>query len=387
MGLRDWVSEKGAAERATEPDGAPAFNGAPRLGLGEGRRGRAAARRGAASFNGAPRLGLGEGLFALSSRCKCSCLQWGSETGSRRRRRRAAVAVGPRCPSMGLRDWVSEKATPPAARVPFRAVTFNGAPRLGLGEGMTVGGLALSRQDPSMGLRDWVSEKGSSAPCGTPRRPCLQWGSETGSRRRTDGACAIHAPAIPSMGLRDWVSEKACCLTAFRPRGAPSMGLRDWVSEKERKRRIASTKRRPSMGLRDWVSEKDPIDRSGARCQPRLQWGSETGSRRRALGHRLSDLGPLLLQWGSETGSRRRFGASPTAPCSAASLQWGSETGSRRRVPPGWRAEIIASPSLQWGSETGSRRRTRPGLSTPSLPPTFNGAPRLGLGEGSRRGG
>ncbi len=86
MGLRDWVSEKvegaevlhrlmvslqwgsetGSRRRphksslSRPPD--RGFNGAPRLGLGEGK-GRAPTQgRADPCFNGAPRLGLGEGL-------------------------------------------------------------------------------------------------------------------------------------------------------------------------------------------------------------------------------------------------------------------------------------------------------------------------------------
>ncbi len=60
------------------------------------------------------------------------------------------------------------------------------------------------------------------------------------------------------------------------------MGLRDWVSEKVRDVPIPIFPHvLASMGLRDWVSEKvvtvDP--RSGSMGM--LQWGSETGSRRR----------------------------------------------------------------------------------------------------------
>ncbi len=61
-------------------------------------------------------------------------LQWGSETGSRRRGIPGGDLGGGAVPSMGLRDWVSEKAPYPAGRRK-RAQTFNGAPRLGLGEG------------------------------------------------------------------------------------------------------------------------------------------------------------------------------------------------------------------------------------------------------------
>ncbi len=45
------------------------------------------------------------------------------------------TAVRADVPSMGLRDWVSEKA-PSCSEWNTRPVTFNGAPRLGLGEGL-----------------------------------------------------------------------------------------------------------------------------------------------------------------------------------------------------------------------------------------------------------
>ncbi len=60
MGLRDWVSEKVGEATQTRP-GPSGFNGAPRLGLGEGVNGTGLTSTGT--------LGL----------------QWGSETGSRRR--------------------------------------------------------------------------------------------------------------------------------------------------------------------------------------------------------------------------------------------------------------------------------------------------------------
>ncbi len=61
MGLRDWVSEKA-------PKSPPTMNP-------ESNR-----------FNGAPRLGLGEGDLFLADLSGANLLQWGSETGSRRRR-------------------------------------------------------------------------------------------------------------------------------------------------------------------------------------------------------------------------------------------------------------------------------------------------------------
>ncbi len=59
MGLRDWVSEK-------ETEGIVIYG----------------ARHG---FNGAPRLGLGEGIPGEVLDAGTFQLQWGSETGSRRR--------------------------------------------------------------------------------------------------------------------------------------------------------------------------------------------------------------------------------------------------------------------------------------------------------------
>ncbi len=235
-----------------------------------------------ACFNGAPRLGLGEGHADPA--------------------RVGAVALA----SMGLRDWVSEKAATPN-RCKRSASGFNGAPRLGLGEG-TPNRRPMSRTS-------WE----------------LQWGSETGSRRR-----------------------------------------------------------RAPVALR--------------RTHARLQWGSETGSRRRTAPVRMPITVSVLLQWGSETGSRRREASCPT-PISTPELQWGSETGSRRReegqhiaggvlnASMGLRdwvseKELLQAQAgklyrqLQWGSETGSRRRdTTPNrAATPAS--RFNGAPRLGLGEG-----
>ncbi len=60
-----------------------------------------------------------------------------------------------------------------------------------------------------MGLRDWVSEKAAvQLPVETLHRQ-LQWGSETGSRRRADLMPRLADALAASMGLRDWVSEKA----------------------------------------------------------------------------------------------------------------------------------------------------------------------------------
>ncbi len=184
MGLRDWVSEKGSSFIFSS----------------------ASPRR----FNGAPRLGLGEGIDEHLDDQEEKVLQWGSETGSRRRNPTFNTSGMDGPASMGLRDWVSEKdvmvklhvAAPIAlqwgsetgsrrriltARSPRsrRRFCFNGAPRLGLGEGPASGawGPAVGH-GASMGLRDWVSEKVLVAyPVGLARQA--------------------------SMGLRDWVSEKA----------------------------------------------------------------------------------------------------------------------------------------------------------------------------------
>ncbi len=117
-------------------------------------------------------------------------LQWGSETGSRRRllgvqhavidvfasmglrdwvSEKAGSGVGAGATvgraSMGLRNWVSEKAREQAAAMADQA-RFNGAPRLGLGEGVVavIGGVAHAIDGASMGLRDWVSEKAAEHP-------------------------------------------------------------------------------------------------------------------------------------------------------------------------------------------------------------------------------
>ena len=183
MGLRDWVSEKGKARGARYHRHGGRFNGAPRLGLGEG--------------------GNRAGLPVLQS-------PWAS---------------------LGLRDWVSEKASRPTL-CPTSEASFNGAPRLGLGEGRVTGAF---RVDPA--LLQWGSETGSRrrdarGGVGAAGRRELQWGSETGSRRR-DGlrAYAVGAPGA-SMGLRDWVSEKDASVLRGDRVARASMGLRDWVSEK-----------------------------------------------------------------------------------------------------------------------------------------------------------
>ncbi len=61
---------------------------------------------------------------------------------------------------------------------------FNGAPRLGLGDGVGQGPDRAAVGGASMGLRDWVSEMVSRTATATVADLLtLQWGSETGSRR------------------------------------------------------------------------------------------------------------------------------------------------------------------------------------------------------------
>ncbi len=94
---------------------------------------------------------------------------------------------------------------------------FNGAPRLGLGEGVRRAWLPEVSQAASMGLRDWVSEKVERKERNEKLINLLQWGSETGSRRRRAVAHGADCSGgIASMGLRDWVSEKGgkhCTIT------------------------------------------------------------------------------------------------------------------------------------------------------------------------------
>ncbi len=186
MGLRDWVSEKGGARRRCRPRW-PGFNGAPRLGLGEGTR-------------------------ATASMCAARAmraLQWGSETGSRRRKQSECCGFD----QVQSLQWGSETGSRRRAGHPCRRswgrCGFNGAPRLGLGEG------GLSTQTDAVAL-------------------LLQWGSETGSRRR-----------LPVDGRREGA-------------GRASMGLRDWVSEKATKRPVASRRPRPLQ----WGSETGSRRRS-----------------------------------------------------------------------------------------------------------------------------
>ncbi len=257
---------------------------------------------------------------------------------------------------MGLRDWVSEKANY------FRCAL-----------------LTLSRA--SMGLRDWVSEK-----------------APAGFADDVDGRSA-------SMGLRDWVSEKAWeKATASAPdsrfNGAPRLGLGEgWRSGGRRwgwagfngaprlglgegiymQCRGASALRSASMGLRDWVSEKELITMRPAADVLALQWGSETGSRRRRVALTDPRIDAARLQWGSETGSRRR-----EAVIDATAFPYGFNGAPRLGLGEGALiAEAAGHPSLlQWGSETGSRRWSATSETRPSGASGFNGAPRLGLGDG-----
>ncbi len=64
-------------------------------------------------------------------------------------------------------------------------ISFNGAPRLGLGDGFKGADLAVANISASMGLRDWVSEMACA------------------------GRTYPNERAAASMGLRDWVSEMA----------------------------------------------------------------------------------------------------------------------------------------------------------------------------------
>ncbi len=165
------------------------------------------------------------------------------------------------------------------------------------------------------------------------------------------------------------------------------MGLRDWVSEKDEGTDAAGESLNASMGLRDWVSEKGRLPRrrrarrrASFNGAPRLGLGEGWLLRRHSFAY------GILLQWGSETGSRRRVRRFDVAPYLDGTLQWGSETGSRRRIGavggPRW-IEL----QLQWGSETGSRRRGIVKDVRARWGRCFNGAPRLGLGEGLRRPG
>ncbi len=284
---------------------------------------------------------------------------------------------------MGLRDWVSEKV--------LRC------------------DLQTSASKASMGLRYWVSEK---AP---------------------DDAHAVPVGGA-SMGLRDWVSEKGLPGLSVHARLNPaSMGLRDWVSEKGHRARLPVLQSPwASMGLRDWVSEKAGLATDNAWAALVLQWGSETGSRRRGGTGWSRTAQTAPLQWGSETGSRRRsevLHAVPNVGIASMGLRdWVSEKASRGTPAPAGATRFNGAPrlglgegrptgpataptrALQWGSETGSRRRIQRfsdsignefdasmGLrdwvsekaaawwAARRAPPGFNGAPRLGLGEGSGR--
>ncbi len=135
------------------------------------------------------------------------------------------------------------------------------------------------------------------------------------------------------------------------------------------------------MGLRDWVSEKACYSEVAAILGTRLQWGSETGSRRRSAAQRPIRPGMARLQWGSETGSRRRLGRA----CADGALADAS-MGLRDWVSEKAQIDLLTAhlaEALQWGSETGSRRRKEAPRHPVINARRFNGAPRLGLGEGS----
>ncbi len=212
------------------------------------------------------------------------------------------------------------------------------------------------------------------------------------------------------MGLRDWVSEKAAQQkqSARSSRTPASMGLRDWVSEKAPglgcRRGVLH---RASMGLRDWVSEKERGQRRLRPSRVPLQWGSETGSRRRFTGRISFDASPLCFNGAPRLGlgegqveaadprtPRKRFNGAPRLGlgeggegCGAGGwrglLQWGSETGSRRREADGLTRRRCAPASMglrDWVSE-----KVRTDQVSYRHHCCFNGAPRLGLGEGNRR--
>ncbi len=453
MGLRDWVSEKG--------------------------RGLIKKHQGGRRFNGAPRLGLGEGYGSDGGIAVVITLQWGSETGSRRRPQRGDRERRHARASMGLRDWVSEKVQPPKTPAMEAYLLQWGSETGSRRRPCTLRGRALSatlqwgsetgsrrrvaievKEGSDAHLLQWGSETGSRRRPGNISNSVslgkLQWGSETGSRRRrssnsTGRATDSSFNGAPRLGLGEGICSKVVLPAIFwlSFNGAPRLGL----GEGDQRRRHAVGSQAASMGLRDRVSEKDTRGPVVAVDDAQLQWGSETGSRRRAVGrggctleHRASmglrdwvsekvtalswrsgatlrfngaprlglgegrrgQLGaPVLkeLQWGSETGSRRRTNVARGDPPVGRALQWGSETGSRRRnINPAQEALIYAV--LQWGSETGSRRRDhrrrhpcQPLHASMGLrdwvsekeqwrrpvapsPLGFNGAPRLGLGEG-----
>ncbi len=141
-------------------------------------------------FNGAPRLGLGDGAPGWSDMSNSAVLQWGSETGSRRWPERREV--GPyhlRLASMGLRDWVSEMVRRFGPTRTSIGRGFNGAPRLGLGDG----------QRPNYYGPSLIG--------------ALQWGSETGSRRWPAPTSATPTSATrfngaPRLGLGDGNQRK-----------------------------------------------------------------------------------------------------------------------------------------------------------------------------------
>ncbi len=206
-----------------------------------------------------------------------------------------------------------------------------------------------------MGLRDWVSEKAHLAPAQGRRRRTLQWGSETGSRRREPHQELVRGIGLASMGLRDWVSEKdRQPLQAHGRLARASMGLRDWVSEKAASHRSRSARSptfngAPRLGLGEGLIDRTPAEEvRGFNGAPRLGLGEGQEVERD-----LQTYG--ALQWGSETGSRRRS--------------------RRARACHEGETRFNGAPRLGLGEGT-------PGRASAAPISSFNGAPRLGLGEG-----
>ncbi len=207
-------------------------------------------------------------------------LQWGSETGSRR--------------------W-----PPNSHDARRRPSCFNGAPRLGLGDGINLNSRGVKGERASMGLRDWVSEMARcgrwcpSPACrfnGAPRLglgdgeeveddktffAALQWGSETGSRRWQE---AFRAPQVegesfngaPRLGLGDGAGRGPVATALPESfNGAPRLGLGDGMAGFPTKFWPLGFNGAPRLGLGDGLCGWSP-----SRTLTKLQWGSETGSRR-----------------------------------------------------------------------------------------------------------